>query len=120
MYSPRKADTLLVNIGNAVCVRLRRLSDLPVSIFCSLPVLSATLSYAMRTSSLTVFVLIVLTFELHAQIPSTWTDRLSGHSVTQAAEGFNFTARRNGKVTATATWGEIPHGSKFVLANTGG
>jgi hypothetical protein len=61
MYSPRKADTLLVNIGNAVCVRLRRLSDLPVSIFCSLPVLSATLSYAMRTSSLTVFVLIVLT-----------------------------------------------------------
>jgi len=50
----------------------------------------------------------------------TWTDRLSGYSVTQAAEGFNFTARRNGKVTVTATWGEIPHGSKFVLANTGG
>jgi len=50
----------------------------------------------------------------------TWTDRLSGYSVTQAAEGFNFTARRNGKVTVTANWGEIAHGSKFVLANTGG
>ena len=50
----------------------------------------------------------------------TWTDRLSGYSVTEAAEGFNFTARRNGVVTVTANWGEIPRGSKFVLANTGG
>jgi hypothetical protein len=74
----------------------------------------------MKTSLLTVFVLAGLTIGLRAQIPSTWTDRLSGYSVTQAAEGFNFTARRNGKVTVTATWGEIPHGSKFVLANAGG
>ena len=50
---------------------------------------------------------------------TTWTDRLSGYSVTEAAEGFNFTARRNGIVTVTTNWGETPHGSKFVLANTG-
>jgi hypothetical protein len=48
----------------------------------------------------------------------TWNDRLSGYSVQQAAEGFNFTARHNGAVRVTAKWYEIPHGSKFVLANT--
>ena len=32
----------------------------------------------------------------------TWTDRISGYSVSEGAEGFNFTARRNGKVQVTA------------------
>ena len=48
----------------------------------------------------------------------TWNDRVSGYSVQQAAEGFNFTARHNGAVRVTAKWYEMPHGSKFVLANT--
>ena len=50
---------------------------------------------------------------------TTWIDRLSGYSVSEAAEGFNFTARRNSTGRVTAKWGEIPDGSKFVLANIG-
>jgi hypothetical protein len=49
----------------------------------------------------------------------TWTDRISGYSVSEGAEGFNFTARRNGKVQVTAKYDEIPHGSKFVLTDIG-
>jgi hypothetical protein len=48
----------------------------------------------------------------------TWNDGVSGYSVQQAAEGFDFTARHNGAVRVTAKWCEIPHGSKFVLTNT--
>ena len=49
----------------------------------------------------------------------TWTDRISGYSVSKGTEGFNFTARRNGKVQVTAKYDEIPHGSKFVLTDVG-
>lgn len=86
----------------------------------------------MRTSFLCLLVLAGLTTGLQAQIPNTWTqeklkkgdvitwtDRISGYSVTEGAEGFNFTARRNDKVQVTAKYDEIPHGSKFVLTDIG-
>ena len=73
-----------------------------------------------------------LTTGLEAQIPNTWTqdklkkgdaitwtDRMSGYSVSEGAEGFNFTAHQNGKVQVTAKYDEIPQGSKFVLTDVG-